>query len=73
MHDSKILSNFDRSSYFTKDSTADNYQTENNRLKERVALLEKDIIDVSVEIDTKNSIIDNLQTWKNLLALLNSP
>lgn len=60
MHDSKVLGHFDRSSYFSKESGSENYQAENLKLRERVAQLEKDIIDVSVEIDTKNSIIDNL-------------
>jgi len=31
------------------------------------------MIDVLVEIENKDSIIDNLQRWKSLLAMLNSP
>ena len=74
MQDAKVIGHFDRSSYFSqKDTGSESYILENIRLRERVSQLEKDIIDVSVEIDSKNSIIDNLQTWKNMLALLNSP
>jgi len=43
------------------------------KLREKIGQLEKEMIDVLVEIETKDSIIDNLQKWKSLLAMLNSP
>jgi len=52
------------------DSTTD---IETIKLREKVSQLEKEMIDVLVEIETKDSIIDNLQRWKSLLAMLNSP
>jgi hypothetical protein len=54
----------------TSNSTVD---LETLKLREKVAQLEKEMIDVFVEIETKDSIIDNLQRWKSLLAMLNSP
>lgn len=47
--------------------------TETLKLRERLGQLEKEMIDVLVEIENKDSIIDNLQRWKSLLAMLNSP
>jgi len=74
MFDSKATTESSKTSFFfTRDSTPDSAQVENVKLREKVAQLEKEIINVSVDIENKTSIIDTLQTWKNLLALLNSP
>lgn len=74
MFDSKVsVQNTKSGVYFSKDTTDEMAQVENTKLREKVAQLERDIINISVEIENKNCIIDNMQTWKNLLALLNSP
>ena len=56
-----------------RDTVSSAVDLETLKLREKVAQLEKEMIDVLVEIETKDSIIDNLQRWKSLLAMLNSP
>ena len=58
---------------YGRDTSNATVDLETLKLRERVAQLEKEMIDVFVEIETKDSIIDNLQRWKSLLAMLNSP
>ena len=74
MLDTKLSTTSGKSDFFsTKSGKSENAQAENLKLREKVAQLEKEIINVSVDIENKNAITENLQTWKNLLALMNSP
>jgi len=77
MYDSKLTSSHSKAS-LVLNSMPNQYphtvvDTETLKLRERLGQLEKEMIDVLVEIENKDSIIDNLQRWKSLLAMLNSP